>query len=342
MLGHDQGAEPLVCVVTDSTVHRFADELARSVDVPVEWRFCHAMGKRELIEAVADASVYVGAWLPAEVARQATKLQLVQSTGVGIDRIALDVLPEGLPVAAVDSHARSVAEHVVMGMLGLSRRLVETDGALREGRWLSGAFDDAEPMGETLRGKTCGLVGYGSIGKEVGLLASQLDMRVGAVRSNASRYGAGDEHLEIAEDTTALPRLLAWADFVVLSIPLTSTTAGLIDRDALDCMRPTARLINVARGPVADEVALYEALRDRRIDGAALDVWYRYPEDLSEPFLPANCPFWELPNVILTPHSSAATSETYVGRAQQIARNINAVGRGDALSGLVGRKAVAS
>jgi phosphoglycerate dehydrogenase-like enzyme len=312
MLGRDQGAEPLVCVVTDSTVYRFAEELARSVDVPVEWRFCHAMGKRELIEAVADASVYVGAWLPAEVARQATKLQLVQSTGV------------------------------VMGMLGLSRRLVETDGALREGRWLSGAFDDAEPMGETLRGKTCGLVGYGSIGKEVGLLASQLDMRVGAVRSDASRYGAGDEHLEIAEDTTALPRLLAWADFVVLSIPLTSSTAGLIDRDALGCMRPTARLINVARGPVADEVALYEALRDRRIDGAALDVWYRYPEDLSEPFLPANCPFWELPNVILTPHSSAATSETYVGRAQQIARNINAVGRGDALSGLVGRKAVAS
>jgi phosphoglycerate dehydrogenase-like enzyme len=326
--------EPLTCVVTDSTVHRFAAALEALVEPPARWRYCHDANENELIEAIADADVYVGANLPPRVAAAARRLRLVQSTGIGIDRIAVDSLATNVQIAAVDGHGDSVAEHVVMVTLALYRRLLLLDANLRRGEWVSGAFQRSQPLGETLRGKNLGLIGYGTIGRHTGLLARHFGTRVAAIRSDASRFDPSDEYLDWSGGSADLHRLLSWSDVAVVSIPLSEATRGLIDSAALSCMSPDSIIVNVARGPVVDEDSLYNALITRSIRGAALDVWYRYPT-ISEPSLPSNRPFWELDNVILTPHDSSATTQTYEQRIEQIAANIQGLSRGRSLSRLV-------
>lgn len=151
--------------------------------------------------------------------------------------------------------------------------------------------------------------------------------------------GAGTNQIDFAAVPAALgladlgamadlPRLLAEADFVVLAVPLDPSTTGLIGAAELAAMKPTAFLVNVARGEVVAEAALYEALRDGRIAGAAIDTWYRYPE-AGEPLRPSAFPFHELPNAILTPHIAGWTEGTFRQRWVTIAENLRRLGTGE-------------
>jgi phosphoglycerate dehydrogenase-like enzyme len=215
-------------------------------------------------------------------------------------------------------HAAPIAEYVLGTMLALARHFPALFARAQRRHWSTAAEVYESFVGRELRGATLGIVGYGSIGREVGRLGSGFGMRVLALKRDPSTRadpgwampGVGDPEGAVPARFFApeeLRELLAASDYVVLACPLTAATAGMIDAAALGSMRPHAFVVNVSRGALVDEPALVRALRDGRIAGAALDVASIEP-------LPPESELFDLPNVILTPHCSG-TTPSYVDRA---------------------------
>lgn len=270
-------------------------------------------------------------------------LKLVQALGAGVDAYEVGEaggLPSGCALCNVYEHGVPVAEYVVGTMVALTVRLALADRSLRQGAWVGSGRLDGETHGE-LAGRSVGLIGWGSIGREVAHRLRAFDMRVRAVRANPRVDEPGDG--DWIGGPERLDELLEVSDYVVVCCPLTESTRGMLDRARLARLKRGAFLINVARAEIVDELALYEALRERRLAGAALDVWYRYPIDAgSDPGLdpgrgifPASLPFGELENVIMTPHLSAWTEEMVERRWQKIAANLDALAEGRPLGNLV-------
>jgi phosphoglycerate dehydrogenase-like enzyme len=267
---------------------------------------------------LAESEVLIGSPISRRMIEQAPKLRLVHASGAGCDSIALDAL-SGIPVCNVFHHERAIAEYVMMTVLALDRDLFQKDRDLRQGLW-AGSCVQGPPLATEITGKTLGILGFGHIGKEVARLAGAFEMEIRSLRSGHSR--------------AELEALLGASDFLAVCCPLTAETRGLIGAAELAKMRPTASLINVARGEVVDETALYEALRDRRIRSAAIDVWYQYPKD-GVPRMPSQFPFEKLDNVILTPHCSAWTERVVAFRFRDIAANIDRLVAGEPLVNVV-------
>jgi phosphoglycerate dehydrogenase-like enzyme len=261
------------------------------------------------------------------MAQAAPRLRLVQVPGAGLDRIDRGALGPGTALANAYGHDVGIAEYVIGAMLALTRDLCRVDADLRRGQWDSVWSGAPVPLWPELAGKTLGILGYGRIGQAVARRARAFDMEVLAVRRDVSRP---DPHgLAFVRGPEALDQVIGRSDYVVLTLALTTETRGLIDARRLGLMKPTAALVNVARGEVVDEDALYEALRRKTIAAAALDVWYRYPSDGS-PVHPGHRPFHTLPNVLMTPHVSGWTEGMMESRASVIAENIHRVARGEA------------
>lgn len=314
--------EILRVLVTEPIMERFRDTLTRAGSSPHEWIF--APGDAALPHAgTADVLVCSGA-TPALLAAS-PRLRLVHVTGAGVDKIPLADLPPTAALAHTFHHGRSIAEHVVTVAMMLLRRIPAADRAMRRGEWRNVIVDDAYPFGGVLAGRTMGIIGLGEIGGAVAELAGLLGMRVRAVRRDpAAPRPAAVEHVgPVAE----LPALLAASDVVVVTIPLNDHTRGLVDAAALAAMRPEAVLVNVARGPVVDEEALHAALSTGSIGGAAIDVWWRDPRDPDAP-PPSHLDFTGFDNVVLTPHQSGHTEETFRKRAQDIADAVDALAEG--------------
>ena len=216
----------------------------------------------------ADAMVSMNwRWaLPA----QAT-LKLLQLPGAGTDEIDFLQLPAGITVCNCFEHEIGIAEYVLGTILEWSIGVRRLDDQFRRGSW-AGSYLLGPRHGEVF-GKTIGIVGYGHIGREVARRARPFGMRVTCCTRTPKPDDLADEVLGMDR----LSDVLASSDFVVVALPLTDDTRGLLNRAALASMRPGAVLINVARGAIVDEESLYTALKERRIAGAILDVWYRYP-----------------------------------------------------------------
>jgi phosphoglycerate dehydrogenase-like enzyme len=255
------------------------------------------------------------------------RLKLVQVPGAGLDRIARSAIPPGAALANAYGHETGIAEFVLGAMLAMSRGVGRLDAALRRGIWESQWRPGIPPppVWPELAGRTLGIAGYGRIGSALAKRGRAFEMTVCAIRRSGARSDTGD--LDALGGPEMLPELLQRADYLVLTLPLTPETRGLVSKYELGMMKPTAFLVNVSRAGVVDEEALYTALRDRRIAGAALDVWYRYPTG-PDPTLPANFPFHELPNVLMTPHVSGWTDGMLDARARVIAENIQRVTTG--------------
>lgn len=281
----------------------------------------------EIMPRLADMDVLVTMALTERMARACRRLRLVQVPGAGLDRIDRSALPSGTWLANVHGHETGIAEYVIGAMLLLTRDFIRLDGRLRQGEWQSqwAVGVESPPVWLELAGKTIGILGYGRIGQAVAHRARAFDMRVRAVRRNASYATTGD--VLFLGGPEAIDEVLASSDYVLISMPATRETIASIDRRRLGLMKPTAFLINVARAEIVDEDALYEALVEQSIAGAALDVWYRYPR---EPGItaPSNRPFRELPNVLMTPHVSGWTDGMLQARARLIAENIRRIASG--------------
>jgi phosphoglycerate dehydrogenase-like enzyme len=287
-----------------------------------------------IVSQLSDVDVLVTLAFTREMAAAARRLKLVQVPGAGLDRIDRSALPPGTALANAYGHETGIAEYVMGAMLALTRDFSRLDGALRAGRWESQWAVGPPPPAPwpELAGKTVGILGYGRIGQGVARRARAFDMEVCAVRRDVSR-SAGDG-LALLGGLDVLDEVLRRSDYVVVTIPATPATRGLLGEEQLGTMKRTAMLINVSRGEIVDEQALYRALADGTIAAAALDVWYRYPLD-SGPTPPAHEPFHELPNVLMTPHVSGWTEGMLQARAKLIAENIERTARGEPPMNLV-------
>jgi phosphoglycerate dehydrogenase-like enzyme len=301
-----------------------ADRVRARLRIPCE---VAVAGDREILAQLADVDVLVTMAFTREMAAAAPRLRLVQVPGAGLDRIDRTALAPRAALANAYGHDVGIAEYVIGAMLALARSFCRLDADLRRGRWDSVWSGAPVPLWPELAGKTLGILGYGRIGQAVARRALAFDMDVLAIRRDAARP---DPHgLAFVRGPAALEEVLERADYLALTLALTPETRGLIGARELALMKPTAVLINVARGEVVDEDALFDALDRGAIAGAALDVWYRYPAG-DAPTHPGHRPFHTLPNVLMTPHVSGWTEGMMDARAGVIAENIHRTARGEA------------
>jgi phosphoglycerate dehydrogenase-like enzyme len=284
-----------------------------------------------LRDELADAEAFVGYRLGPEDTAGARRLRLVQAFSAGADGMDLEALPPGCVLCNVRGHEETIAEWVLMAALAVHRRLLVLDQELRKGVWRR-RWDELQ-IESDLGERTLGTVGFGAIGARVAQLASCLGMRTLAVtRHPSDERAAGVERLAAL---TELRWLFEESDVAVVCLPLRPETNGLIGRPELEALGADGILVNVARGPIVQERALFEALRDRRLGGAALDVWYRYPER-SEDWVPlATQPFWELDNVVLSPHASGSSGSTRRRRWEFVAEQLGRLAAGEPLENVL-------
>jgi len=285
-------------------------------------------GERGIVARLPEVDVLVTMEFTREMGAAARRLKLVQVPGAGLDRIDRSALPAGTWLANAYGHDVGIAEYVMGGMLAWTREFGRLDASLRRGVWESQWAVDAAPPAPRpeLAGKTLGILGYGRIGQALARRARAFDMAVWAIRRDVAR--SDPEGLAFLGGPDALDEVLRRADYLAITLSLTEATRGLLGERELGLMKPTAVLINVARAEIVDEAALYRALAQRRIAGAVLDVWYRYPTG-PDPTFPAHQPFHELPNVLMTPHLSGWTEGMLEARATLIAENIHRTARGE-------------
>ena len=275
----------------------------------------------ELLSHLPDIDVLVVSMLwKNELAKQARKLKFIQAVSSGVDYYDKDVLrTHGIRLAsAAGVNAEAVAEHAMALTLALYRRLPEARDNQTAKHW-RGMISDIAAREDQLTGKTMLIVGLGRIGMRLAKLAKAFDMRVLGVRRDPSA-GAGSADAVYAQDK--LHEIIGQADIVALTCPLTKETENLIDAKALAAMRPTAHLINVARGRVVDEAALINALHEKQIAAAGLDVTVEEP-------LPASSPLWSMPNVLLTPHTAGETQRYEDGVIDLLLENLDRLWSGE-------------
>jgi len=240
---------------------------------------------------IADAEILYAWDFPRELLPRAVKLRWAQSMGAGVERLMVPELPRRVTVTRVAGiFGPWMAEYVLGWCLWLTQRTELFRAQQRERRWRQ-----VDPL--RLHGATLCVVGLGDIGRTIARAARGFGMRVVGV----SRSGKMVAEAERVHKVRDIRKAIATADFVALTVPLTGATRGLIGAAELAAMRPTAWLINVARGPVVDEAALLDALRNNRLGGVVLDVFDEEP-------LPQGHPLWEFGNVVVTPHISGPST----------------------------------
>jgi glycerate dehydrogenase len=280
------------------------------------WRDYGATLPGEVLERLEGATVAVVNKLPlrAEVLARLPSLKLIAVAATGTDNIDLDFCREhGISVSNVTGYARAtLPEHVLMLMLALRRNLLAYDAAVRAGRWQRAEqFCLHAREIRDLYGSTLGLVGHGTLGRGVERLARAFGMEV----LIAERKGAAP----VREGRAPFAEVLRRADVLSLHVPLNEETRDMIGREEFALMKPSAVLINCARGGVVDEPALVQALREGRIAGAGVDVLSAEPPREENPLLAA-----DVPNLIVTPHVAWAGREAQQILADQLVDNIEA------------------
>jgi D-3-phosphoglycerate dehydrogenase len=241
---------------------------------------------------------------------RASELKIVSRFGVGYDTVDIAACTRRGVVVGVTNGGNdlAVAEHTMMLLLAVARRTIEMDASVRAGAWM---IREGRPMGE-LAGRTVLVIGYGRIGTRVARFCAAFGMRVMVCDPGfpVPRIAA-DGHIPVTDIAAALPEV----DVLTLHCPLSDTTHHLINRELLGLMKPTAWLINAARGPLVDEAALIAALSAGKLEAAGLDVQMREPPDAANPLL-------QLKNVVLSPHNAAAPIECYEKMSIRAAKNM--------------------
>jgi len=260
--------------------------------------------REELNTMLAEAEVVYGLFLPKDLLSRSPKLKWMQTMSAGVDRFAgTDIWKSQVTITGVSGiHATPIGEFVIMFMLMFAKRAPTSFQMKQRREW-------KRYMPTVLRSKTAGIVGLGSIGREVARLSKAFGMRVMATRRSATKETRA-RYIDTLLPANKLKQMLAESDYVVISTPLTHETRGLIGEEELRAMKSTAYIINISRGGLIDEKALIQALQEKWIAGAGLDVTATEP-------LPTDSPLWDFDNVILSPHVSGGM-ENYVARATDV------------------------
>jgi D-3-phosphoglycerate dehydrogenase len=264
----------------------------------------------ELIEVVPGAAALIirsATRVTRAVLEADPDLVVVGRAGIGLDNVDVEAATDRgvMVVNAPQSNILSTAEHTMAMLLAQARHVPQAHAALAAGRWERSKWEGVE-----LAGKTLGVVGLGRIGKLVAQRAHAFGMRLVA----HDPFVAAERARDLGIDLLPLERLVEVADFVTLHVTKTAETVGLIDKDVLAAAKPGIRIINVARGGIVDEEALYEAIRTGHVGGAALDVFAEEPT--------TDSPLFELPQVVVTPHLGASTREAQDKAGDTIAEQV--------------------
>lgn len=299
----------------------------------------------ELLDAAHGARAYVGYGIPPEFLDAAPELGWAHSGAAGVTS---SLTPEMLsrPICFTNSagiHGPPVAETALAAMLYFARGLDVALRAQRDGRWGAEDFWSADSPVTEFGAAVTGVIGFGGIGREVARRALAMGSRVLALRRVGGRPEANArpddpakdglfDGLELSAGEEALDRIVALADYLVLAVPETPRTRGMIDRRRLFSMKPGSVLVNVARGSLVDEAALLDALDAGPVRGAALDVFRQEP-------LPSGHPFFVHPRVLVTPHVSATTRLYWERQTELVVDNIGRFARGEPLRNVVDKQA---
>ncbi len=305
-----------------------------------EVRFANHRSYETIADDLRDAEVIVSWSLNGDQVGAAPKLKWIHSTAAAIHQLLIpEILNRDITITNARSvHGPVVAEHVLGLMFALAKKLPVGFRFQQKHEWGQDAMTHQQPPLGELRDAMLGIVGVGSIGGHVARIASAMGMRVIGIRANPEK---GVDWVEKGDPMRSqhrvygpkdIDRMLADADFVVISAPVTSSTERLIDAHALSLMKPTAYLINVARGALVDEKAMMDALGEKKIGGAALDVFEEEP-------LPAGSPLWDMDNVIITPHQAGISHKLWERQYKLFSENLRRYLRGAALIGLVDKRA---
>ena len=279
---------------------------------------------------IPDTDVLIGWSIKPEQLAIANKLRWIHSPAAAVHQLMFPELikSEVMVTNSGDVHGPVVAEHAVALLLALAKRLPQAAHYQQRRQWAQETLWQQEPRPREVSGATVVVVGLGSIGREFTVRAKALGMRVLAVRENPQKGTAG---ADAVYGTAELDNLLPQADFLLLCTPVTPTTNQLINKARLARMKPDSYLINVGRGSLADEAALIEALKQNQIAGAGLDVFTEEP-------LPSDSHFWNLENVLITPHTAAVTDRLWDRHYQLIGENLRRFLDGRPLLNLIDKK----
>ena len=301
-------------LITDPIHQEGMDILEARPDLTIERRF--RAPESEILEAVADADALIvrsETQVTAAVIEAGVRLQVVGRAGVGVDNIDVDAATRrGIAVVnAPTGNTIAAAEHTIAIMLAMARNIPQASASLRDEKWNRSAF-----IGLEVKGKTLGIVGLGRVGSEVAKRALGMEMRV----LGYDPYLVPERAARLGVEIASFNDLLAECDILTLHTPLTDTTKSLIGPEELARMKPTARLVNVARGGLVDEAALLQALDEERLAGAALDVFVDEPlQDYA---------IAQHPKIVCTPHLGASTEEAQAGVTLEVVDQVLTVLRG--------------
>ncbi|MHB8539635.1 MAG: D-2-hydroxyacid dehydrogenase [Candidatus Acidiferrales bacterium] len=274
----------------------------------------HLPSYERVIGELPDTDILVGYSLRRDQFAQAKKLKWIHSTAAGVGQLMYPELRQSnvLLTNASGIHAVPMSEHILGMIIALARRFPDAMHYQAQSRWAQQEIWDGRPRPMELSGRVLLIVGFGSTGRELARRIQPLGMKIWGV----TRSGRGDaQWAERILPATELANALPQADFVVLAAPETPETRQMIGAREFALMKPTAYLINVARGTLVDEAALAAALGARTIAGAAIDVAEEEP-------LPASSPLWKLDNIFITPHVSAATERMWERQMQLLMENL--------------------
>lgn len=318
-------------VLIGTLVTGYADEIAAQVKTP--WTIVQLPdGSSDAAVAAAlidaDAVSPIG-WTPSMP--PAPKLKLLQVAGAGTDAVNMAAVPPGVTVCNAFGHDAAIGEYCLLAMMAWCHRFPELSRVLDKGYL---RHEDRANLAhhDEIGGKTVGILSLGRIGKAVAERAHALGARVLGCNRTPLAKASGVDEMIVWEDRG---RLFAESDFVVVTTALSAETKGLVDAALLGRMKADGVIVNVARGAVIDEDALYAGLAKNRIGGAIIDVWWSYPSAATPEAPPSRHPFHQLSNVILTPHSSGWTTGMRRRRAGQIADNLDRLARGEPLQNVV-------
>ena len=288
--------------------------------------------------AVADAEVIIGEEIEQEVLEAATHLKLIQVPWVGTDRVDFAFLSKHRKQVKVCNSKWNdliVAEYAVSLLLASSKKIVASDHEFRQGNWESRHWGTQQIHKSKIL-----LVGFGAIGKQIARLLQPFSANVVALRRSTGSI----------PDNLYVKRVITWqeyaeeaatTDYVIVTLPLTRQTRGILNKTKLLMLKPGAIIINVSRGTVIEEEALFKALESKHLGGAALDVWYQYPggEDpfnqANNPFFPSKYPFHTFANVIMTPHRASIWRDAVNIYWDDVVYNINALEQGVPLKNVI-------
>jgi len=280
----------------------------------------------EILTLAKDVEVIVCSRLSAEAVMAAKRLKLIQKTGAGVDAIPFDAIGENIFIANTSgANPVPLAEGAIALIFALAKRIVQRHNLFPE---------RSNHPGVELRGKNVGIIGLGHIGTEIVKRLQAFDMHILAVKRQPSADLKNRLNLKFLGNPGELDYLLKESDFVVLTVPLTPATRGLIGERELKLMKSSAFLVNVGRAALIKEEPMYKALKEQWIAGAALDVWWIPhwwdPSWNPEINKPSRFPFWKLSNVINTTHNISSTERTVFSEKaiQIIAENIARIAEG--------------